>query len=316
MSTMTRQEQRRRARRRQQRRRVRLFRRILLSLCGVLILAFVIYGRYNHTHVKRLQNQIDELEQQLDDSRSQQQKLDEKLKELEKDLKEKEKQLRRNAEAVFDDPDKPNVYLTFDDGPSKNTDSILDTLAEFNVRATFFCIARQEDENIARYQRIVNEGHTLGMHSYTHKYQTIYADLDSFKSDVERIRDFLYQVTDVRPKYYRFPGGSSNTVSKVSMKKCIRYINQSELTYFDWNAQNDDATGEKYTPKQLVSHAMARVRLAGRNVVLLLHDEKTKTATAQSLPVLIKQLKNAEYDILPITEKTPLVQHVSYDSVG
>lgn len=298
------------------RRRARLLRRILLAMCGVLILSFVIYGCYSRARMKRLQQRIDKLEQQLDDSRLGQKRLSKKLEEMEKELEEKEQQLQKREEAVFDNPDKPNVYLTFDDGPSKNTDSILDTLAEFNVRATFFCIARQEEENIARYRRIVEEGHTLGMHSYTHKYQAIYANLDSFKRDVEGIRGFLYQVTGVRPQYYRFPGGSSNTVSKVPMKKCIRYINRSKLTYFDWNAQNDDATGRKSTSKQLVQHAMESVRRAGKNVVLLLHDEKTKTATAQSLPVLITQLGNAGYDILPITEKTPLVQHVSYDSAG
>ena len=210
----------------------------------------------------------------------------------------------------------PVVYLTFDDGPSANTDSILDTLAANNVRATFFCIAQKGETNQKRYQRIVSEGHTLGMHSYTHVYRTVYADLESFEKDVTGISDYLYQITGVRPKYYRFPGGSSNTVSKVPMKECIRYLNQSGLTYFDWNAQNDDATGKSYTADQLVEHALRNVKAAGSNVVLLMHDEQTKTATAESLPKLIKQLKNAGYDILPITDKTPLVQHVSKDSVS
>ena len=154
------------------------------------------------------------------------------------------------------------------------------------------------------------------MHSYTHVYRTVYADLESFEKDVTGISDYLYQITGVRPKYYRFPGGSSNTVSKVPMKECIRYLNQSDLTYFDWNAQNDDATGKSYTADQLVEHALRNVKAAGSNVVLLMHDEQTKTATAESLPKLIKQLKNAGYDILPITDKTPLVQHVSKDSVS
>ena len=224
--------------------------------------------------------------------------------------------LEKIQAALYDDPEKPNVYLTFDDGPSANTDSILDTLAANNVRATFFCIAQKGEANQKRYQRIVSEGHTLGMHSYTHVYRTVYADLESFEKDVTGISDYLYQITGVRPKYYRFPGGSSNTVSKVPMKECIRYLNQSGLTYFDWNAQNDDATGKSYTADQLVEHALRNVKAAGSNVVLLMHDEQTKTATAESLPKLIKQLKNAGYDILPITDKTPLVQHVSKDSVS
>lgn len=313
---MTQQEQRRRAERRRRRRRARLLRRFVCSVCGVVIFVLLLYSCYSHRRVGKLQGQIRKLEEQLEDSNADQNNLQQQLDDLEQELKEKEEQLQRNMAATFDDPDKPNVYLTFDDGPSANTDSILDTLAEYNVRASFFCIARWGDENTARYRRIVEEGHTLGMHSYTHDYKTVYADLASFQEDVIKISDFLYEKTEVRPKYYRFPGGSSNTVCKVSMSKCIRYVNRSGLTYFDWNAQNDDATGKSYTASELVSRAMKSVRAAGRNVVLLMHDEQTKTATAESLPKLLQQLKDADYDILPIREETPLVQHVSYDSVG
>jgi peptidoglycan/xylan/chitin deacetylase (PgdA/CDA1 family) len=281
-----------------------------------MILLLVIFGAYNHHRAGKLQKQIKQLEKQIKKQNKQQEDLEDQLEQKEKELKEKEAQLEKAEEATYDDPDKPNVYLTFDDGPSTNTDSILDTLGKYNVRATFFCIARDGEENAARYKRIVQEGHVLGMHSYTHVYKTVYADMASFQKDVTDLSDFLYGITGERPKYYRFPGGSSNTVSKVSMKKCIRFVTKEGLTYFDWNAQNDDATGVSYTASQLVSHAMTSVRNAGQNVVLLMHDEQTKTATAESLPKLIRQLKTAGYDILPITDETPLVQHISYDSVS
>ena len=239
-----------------------------------------------------------------------------KMQKIQEEMEQKQQELDKKEAALYDDPNKPNVYMTFDDGPSSNTDTILDTLAANNIRATFFCIAQKGEANEKRYQRIVNEGHTIGMHSYTHEYGTVYASLESFEQDVTQISDYIFQMTGVRPKYYRFPGGSSNTVSKVPMKECIRYLNQSGLTYFDWNAQNDDATGKSYTASQLVEHAMKNVKTAGDNVVLLMHDEQTKTATAEALPTLIKRLKNAGYDILPITDKTPLVQHVSKDSVS
>jgi peptidoglycan/xylan/chitin deacetylase (PgdA/CDA1 family) len=281
-----------------------------------MILLLVIFGAYNHHRAGKLQKQIKQLEKQIKKQNKQQEDLEDQLEQKEKELKEKEAQLEKAEEATYDDPDKPNVYLTFDDGPSTNTDSILDTLGKYNVRATFFCIARDGEENAARYKRIVQEGHVLGMHSYTHVYKTVYADMASFQKDVTDLSDFLYGITGERPKYYRFPGGSSNTVSKVPMKKCIRFVTKEGLTYFDWNAQNDDATGTSYTASQLVSHAMTSVRNAGQNVVLLMHDEQTKTATAESLPKLIRQLKTAGYDILPITDETPLVQHISYDSVS
>lgn len=303
----------RRAKIRERRRRAVRTRRMVFSVIVAIILILLAYGCYSHYRIMGLKENISTLEQQLKDSETNQKDLQNKLDEMEREWKEKEAELRKKAEAVTDHSDKPNVYLTFDDGPSENTDSILDTLGEHHVRATFFCLAREGEENKTRYQRIVKEGHTLAMHSYSHDYRAIYADLNAFKKDVSKISDFLYHAAGIRPEYYRFPGGSSNTVSKVSMKKCIQYIKKKKITYFDWNAQNDDATGETYTASQLVSHAMAGVRRAGDNVVLLMHDEKTKKATAESIPKLIQELKDAGYDILPITGKTPPIQHVSYD---
>ncbi len=313
---MTRRELERRARIRERRRRTIRARRIVFSLIAAMILIPIAYGCYSYYRTGILKKKIDSLERQLEEGKNSQKELQQKLEELEKQLKEKEEELKREKQAVADDPDRPNVYLTFDDGPSENTDSILNTLAEANVRATFFCIARTGQENRDRYNRIVQEGHTLGMHSYSHVYKTIYAGLDAFVADVTGISDFLYEATGIRPRYYRFPGGSSNKVSEVPMRKCIQYVNEQKLTYFDWNAQNDDATGRGYTSSQLVSHAVENVRAAGKNVVLLMHDGREKAATAKSLPELIRKLKEAEYDLLPITEKTPLVQHVAYDSVG
>lgn len=313
---MTRKEQLRRAKIRERRRRVLRNRRIAFSVILAIILLSLVYSCYSHYRMRKLEQTISDLEQKLEDSGKSQKDLQEQFDQKEKEWEKQEKELRRQIEAVKDHPDKPNVYLTFDDGPSENTDAILDAMKQYNVCATFFCLAKEGEENAARYRRIVEEGHTLAMHSYSHAYRVIYADLEAFKEDISGISDFLLEKTGVRPQFYRFPGGSSNHVSQVSMKKCIQYINKKGLTYFDWNAQNDDATGQEYTASQLVEHAMKSVSRAGENVVLLMHDEKTKTATAKSIPRLIRELREAGYDILPITEKTPLVQHVSYEFVG
>ena len=307
---MTRQELSRRAKAREQRRRQLKFRRIVFSVLLATILITLVYSCYSYYKIRGLKKEVETLQQQLENSETGQESLEEQLEQLQKQLEEKERQLQLRTEALTDYPEKPNVYLTFDDGPSRNTDAIMDTLAEENVCATFFCIARQGQKNADRYQRIVQEGHTLGMHSYSHDYKVIYQNLNSFKEDVTGISDFLFGITGVVPEFYRFPGGSSNAVSDVSMKKCIRYVKKKGLTYFDWNAQNDDATGKAYTSDQLVEHAMGSVRAAGDNVVLLMHDEETKTATAESLPELIQTLKAEGYDILPITKDTKLVQHM------
>ena len=81
------------------------------------------------------------------------------------------------------------VYLTFDDGPSIYTDEILDILDRYHVKATFFVVGKDGSEAEAALQRIVEDGHTLGMHSYSHKYKELYESLDSFTEDFARIRD-------------------------------------------------------------------------------------------------------------------------------
>lgn len=210
--------------------------------------------------------------------------------------------------------EKKKVYLTFDDGPSRYSDELLDILKKYDVKATFFVIGRTDEESKRIYKRIVDEGHTLAMHSYTHKYEQIYENLDSFKKDVEKLSDLLYKTTGVRPKYYRFPGGSSNQVSKVSIKKCISYLNQKGITYFDWNTVNGDATGENYTEKQMVATVMEGVH-KNNNSIVLMHDTVSRDTTVNSLPMLIKKLKKEGYVILPISDYTNPIQHIKADSV-
>lgn len=205
------------------------------------------------------------------------------------------------------------VYLTFDDGPSIYTGQILDILAANDVKATFFVIAKDDELYLPYYKQIVAEGHTLGMHSYTHEYTQVYASLDSFEQDIMQISDFLYEQTGIRPTIYRFPGGSSNTVSNVPMEECIAYLNEQGIVYYDWNALNGDAVSEELSPTQLVDNIMESVRRNDTSIVLM-HDMQSRHTTVESLQLLIDTLQEEGYEILPIDEDTPLIQHVPYDS--
>ena len=187
------------------------------------------------------------------------------------------------------------AYLTFDDGPSDQTGEILDILKEHNVKATFFVIGRNE-RYYPMYKRIVEEGHTLAIHSYSHEYSTIYASYDNFVNDVEELRKLLYDVTGVDCRYYRFPGGSSNRVTQVPVNDLIDYLDSAGLTYFDWNALNNDAVIAGQTPNQLVK-------------IILMHDLDCRHETVESLPSLIEQLEEHGYEILPIDDDTPHIQH-------
>lgn len=199
------------------------------------------------------------------------------------------------------------AYLTFDDGPSDQTGEILDILNEYNVKATFFVIGRDE-RYYPMYKRIVEEGHTLALHSYSHEYNTIYASYDNFVNDVEELRKLLYDVTGVDCRYYRFPGGSSNRVTQVSVDDLIDYLDSAGMTYFDWNALNNDAVTAGQTPDQLVKNIM-KDALNYDDTIILMHDLDCRHETVESLPSLIEQLEEHGYEILPIDDETPHIQH-------
>ncbi len=208
-----------------------------------------------------------------------------------------------------DGTDKTNVYLTFDDGPSDNTDSILDTLSRYNVKATFFLVAKEDQASKDKIKRIANEGHSVGVHSYSHKYSDIYSSLDAFKNDVSSMVNYLEPIIGYKPKLYRFPGGSSNKVTNVDIQDCISYINSQGMKYYDWNVSSGDAVSNAYTADELVENVMKDV-LKYKTSVVLLHDANAKGTTAEALPRLIETLQAANVNILPITDSTPLVQHV------
>ncbi|MCR4781962.1 MAG: polysaccharide deacetylase [Lachnospiraceae bacterium] len=202
------------------------------------------------------------------------------------------------------------VYLTFDDGPSKNTNKILDILDDYGVKATFFVCGKQGKNAKASYKRIVNEGHTIGMHSYSHKYSDVYASLSSFKKDYDKIHDLIFDVTGVDCKLYRFPGGSSNKVSGEDMSYFINFLNENKITYFDWNISSGDATSKAYTSDELIENVMNDV-VKYKTSVVLMHDADDKGATVDALPRLIESLQSRGAIILPISDDTNLIQHVT-----
>lgn len=202
------------------------------------------------------------------------------------------------------------VYLTFDDGPSTHTDELLRILRENNVKATFFCVYNPDKSTWPSYRHIVQEGHTLGMHSYTHVYDEVYADLDAFKADVTAIHDFLYEQTGYDSIYYRFPGGSSNTVSNADMQEMIEYLGGEGIIYYDWNALSGDAVDGTLTPEVLNETVMGYVRANEGDSIVLLHDLEDIPTTIQGLQDLITTLKTEGYELCPIDSETIPIQHV------
>lgn len=202
------------------------------------------------------------------------------------------------------------VYLTFDDGPSIYTNDILDILKEYDVKATFFVVGKTDEASIDSYKRIVEEGHTLGMHSYSHRYNEIYKDMNSFKRDFAQLQEYLYDVTGTWSRFYRFPGGSSNSVSIVDMTELITYLNEQDITYFDWNISSGDASGGYISAKDIFKNCTADLEYYNTAVVLL-HDASTKKSTVEALPMILDYiLQMDDTEVLPITDDTIPIQHI------
>ena len=225
----------------------------------------------------------------------------------------------RDTETKAEEPAKINpvkssgkkVYLTFDDGPSSNTDQILDILKDYDVKATFFVVGKTDERSVKAYQRIVEEGHTLAMHSYSHKYDEIYESKEAFARDLNSLQEYLYETTGVWPRIYRFPGGSSNTVSKVDMQELIEYLTDIGITYFDWNVASEDAVSRTLPAETIVNNCLSGIEKQKESVILM-HDASNKGTTIEALPQIIEAIQEqGDAELLPITDETVPVQHIA-----
>lgn len=195
------------------------------------------------------------------------------------------------------------MYLTFDDGPSEdNTTEVLDVLKERGVKATFFVVG----ENVSRHpevaRRIVEEGHTIGIHCYSHDYKEIYKSVDSYLEDFQKAYDTVYQVTGVEVELFRFPGGSVNSYNRGVYQDIIREMTERGFIYFDWNASLEDAV-KNPTPELLLQNGLDST-LGRKKVVMLAHDIVYETN--QCLGELIDSLP--EYEMKPLTAEVEPIQ--------
>lgn len=199
------------------------------------------------------------------------------------------------------------VYLTFDDGPSQYTSQILTILDSYGVKATFFV------KNGGKYnylmKEIVNRGHAIGLHTYTHDYKTVYSSDAAYLTDLQKIADLVLAQTGVETKIMRFPGGGSNSVSKKYSKgimtRMTQTVTQMGYVYFDWNCSNGDADGADTVAKQL--SFCSNYPKSSNTIIVLMHD--TKPATMESLGKIIEYYhsQGMKFDVL--TTSSPAIHH-------
>lgn len=199
------------------------------------------------------------------------------------------------------------IYLTFDDGPKQGTTNvILDILKEENVPATFFVTNSGPDSLI---KREYDEGHTVGLHTASHNYATVYKSVDSYYNDLLQVQNRVKRITGYESKIIRFPGGSSNTISKKYSKGIMTILTKDVVNkgyhYFDWNISSGDA-GETTSSSGVYNYVVKSLSKNKSNVVLM-HDIKPYTRDA--LRNIIRYGKNNGYTFAKITMSTPMVTH-------
>lgn len=195
------------------------------------------------------------------------------------------------------------AYLTFDDGPSGNTDIILQTLQEENVKATFFVVGTDDAGNLARMRRIVQEGHTIGMHSYSHSYKKIYASVEAFLKDMYQVFNLIKDTTGVTPTCFRFPGGSINSYNKAVYKDIKAEMIRRGFVPYDWNVSSGDASTTKYTPEQLTGYVLNGIGSKSR-IIVLMHDSSSKENTAQAVRQIIIGIREKGFIFAPLDYQT------------
>lgn len=209
------------------------------------------------------------------------------------------------------------IYLTFDDGPGPYTEQILEILEKNNIKATFFVT----NQLGSKYQYLIKKeydaGHTVGIHTYSHVMKSIYDSVDAYLNDFEKIRKIVADQTGVEPKYFRFPGGTSNHVAKTSMSELSKLMLEKGYVYFDWHTSVEDAgsctkkKGDTEKEKCILNNFKNGLNNNNANNIVLMHDIKKNTMHV--LQEMISYAKSKGYTFKVIDETTPLKQFKPYN---
>ena len=203
------------------------------------------------------------------------------------------------------------VYLTFDDGPSSLTPKVLDLLDQYNAKATFFVVQKNNEEYEEYLSEIVERGHTLALHSYSHDYNEIYRSVDAFLADYEKVYDWVKEKTGYTPSLFRFPGGSNNGSSYVG-HQIIKEMERRGFVYFDWSVSSGDGSNLT-TTENIIDNICTHVGTVDLPIVLM-HDGSGKDATLAALPSVLQYLADEGYEFRSLDKNVEPVQFRSSSS--
>ena len=219
--------------------------------------------------------------------------------------KEKEIMARNAKNNASNGTGDKTAYLTFDDGPSKYTSKVLDVLKEYGIKATFFVKGRDDEYSLSIYKRIVNEGHTIGNHTYSHSYAQVYASTSAYDDSFNQLQNLIKNTTGVTMDIMRFPGGSNNNVSESYSKGIMdvltkRYRNLG-YQYFDWNVSAGDGASSGVTNSTVTSSVLTGC--GNKNTVtILMHD--SLATTSDTIENIIIALSNKGYKFAALNKNS------------
>lgn len=201
------------------------------------------------------------------------------------------------------------VYLTFDDGPSAYTGELLDTLAKYNVKVTFFVTNRAPNYNHF-IKRAYNEGHTIALHTSSHNYAQVYASADAYFNDLNAVNETVKNITGSYSNLLRFPGGSSNTVSRKYSNGIMSYLTKEVenrgYKYFDWNISSGDADGRTHSSSDYANNVISQLGNSSYYIVLQ-HDVNANSVRA--VGTIIEYGLSHGYTFKALTYDSPTVHH-------
>lgn len=213
---------------------------------------------------------------------------------------------------IIEEEHKKVAYLTFDDGPSRNTIRILDILDEYGIKATFFVMANETPEGLVGYEEMIKRGHQIALHTYSHDYRDIYTSKEAFFENINQLEAFLSQRYNIKTNVIRFPGGSKNVSSRQYGGSQIMTDIKIECAkrgyrFFDWNVDSNDGISPYVSVGEITSNVLNGARNKEKAIILL-HDINAMTNTVTALPNIIKGLKEQGFVFGIIDDKTEDMQ--------
>lgn len=214
------------------------------------------------------------------------------------------------AAAMTEQQNSHTIYLTFDDGPSANTTALLEVLEQYGIKATFFVTGQYEGDTVGLLQSIDQKGHSIGLHSYNHRYDEIYSYSEAFFADLQKVDELVQQATKQKAVLYRFPGGSLNGHCPVWLREELRaQLADRGYIYHDWNVVSGDQGSRVLAAEELFENVVKGARQVGQGpLVILFHDTNHCSTTPQAVKLVIEHFLEEGYTFLPITQNTPPVR--------